>query len=69
MPDTDNSSIWLPVSKRSTDTFRYIKITQNQTVEPREDSNHGNYAFWSSLPLTEFYETNKIPENPKHYEL
>ncbi|XP_026808622.1 esterase E4-like [Rhopalosiphum maidis] len=61
VPDIGNSKIWLPVSKNPTDPFRFIKITQQQTFEIEERSNHGNYAFWSSLPLTEFNEVN-VPE-------
>jgi len=68
IPVIDNTKTWLPVSKNPKDPFRYIKITQHQTFEPKEDLNHGNYEFWSSLPLNEFYETN-IPKNIKHSEL
>ncbi|XP_060868814.1 esterase E4-like [Metopolophium dirhodum] len=57
-PDIGNSEIWLPVSKNPADPFRFVKITQQQTFESREQSNHRNYTFWSSLPLTEFYEVN-----------
>lgn len=53
-----NLEVWLPVSKNPADPFRFTKITQQQTFEAREQSNHRNYAFWSSLPLTEFYEVN-----------
>lgn len=62
MPDIGNTTTWLPVSKNPTDPLRFIKITQNQTFEPKEQSNHGNYSFWSSLPLTEFYETNSAQD-------
>lgn len=58
VPDTENSEIWLPVSKNLADPFRFTKITQQQTFEAREQSNHGNYEFWSSLPLNEFFEFN-----------
>jgi len=50
--------VWLPVSKNPADSFRFIKITQQQTFEAREQSNHRNYEFWSSLPLKEFYGDN-----------
>ncbi|CAH1711822.1 esterase E4-like isoform X1 [Aphis gossypii] len=60
----NNSEIWLPVSKNPTDPFRFIQITQQQTFEAKEQSNHGNYAFWSNLPLTEFSEVN-VPEDIK----
>jgi len=68
VPYIGYSETWLPVSKNNADPFRYLKITQNQTFELKEDSNYGNYEFWSSLPLNEFYETN-IPENNNHIEL
>jgi len=61
-PDIGNSKIWLPVSKNPVDPFRFIKITQQQTFEAREQSNHRNYEFWSSLPLTEFYEVNMLED-------
>ncbi|XP_022159928.1 esterase E4-like [Myzus persicae] len=64
VPDTENSEIWLPVSKNQADPFRFNKITQQQTFEAREKSNHGNYEFWSSLPLNEFFEFN-VPEDIK----
>ncbi|XP_025192338.1 esterase E4-like isoform X2 [Melanaphis sacchari] len=60
-PDIGSSKIWLPVSKNPTDPFRFIRITQQQTFEVEEQSNHRNYAFWSNLPLTEFNEVN-VPE-------
>lgn len=63
-PDIGNSEIWLPVSKKPVDPFRFIKITQQQTFEAKEQLNHRNYEFWSSLPLTEFHEVN-IPEDIK----
>ncbi|CAI6374089.1 unnamed protein product [Macrosiphum euphorbiae] len=63
-PDIGNSEIWLPVSKNPVDPFRFIKITQQQTFEARAQSNHRNYAFWSSLPLTEFDDVN-VPEDIK----
>ncbi|XP_022167437.1 esterase E4-like [Myzus persicae] len=64
VPAIGNSEIWLPVSKNPADPLRFTKITQQQTFEAREQSNHGNYAFWSSLPLTEFFEFN-VPEDIK----
>lgn len=59
-----DSEMWLPVSKNPADPFRFIKITQQQTFELREKLNHRNYAFWSSLPLTEFYDVD-VPKDLK----
>ncbi|CAI6344725.1 unnamed protein product [Macrosiphum euphorbiae] len=64
VPDIGNSEIWSPVSKNPADPLRYIKITQQQTFEAREHSNHGNFEFWSRLPLTEYYNIN-VPEYVK----
>ncbi|CAI6350717.1 unnamed protein product [Macrosiphum euphorbiae] len=64
VPDIGNSEIWSPVSKNPADPLRFIKITQQQTFEAREHSNHGNFEFWSRLPLTEFYNIN-VPEDVK----
>lgn len=69
VPNIGSSNNWLPVSKNPTDPFRYIKITQNQIFEPREDSNHGNYAFWSSLPLTEYFSKINVSKDINHTEL
>ncbi|KAL4132765.1 hypothetical protein QTP88_009866 [Uroleucon formosanum] len=44
-PGIGNSEIWLPVSKNLSDPFRFVKITQQQTFEAKEQSNHRNYAF------------------------
>lgn len=68
VPDIGNTSTWLPVSKSTADPLRYIKITQDQIFEPREQLDHGNYEFWSSLPLTEFYSIN-MSEEINHIEL
>ncbi|CAI6376484.1 unnamed protein product [Macrosiphum euphorbiae] len=64
VPDIRNSEIWSPVSKNPADPLRYIKITQQQTFEAREHSNHGNFEFWSRLPLTEFFNIN-VPDDVK----
>ncbi|VVC28330.1 Hypothetical protein CINCED_3A016091 [Cinara cedri] len=68
VPDIGNSTTWLPVSKNSADPFKYIEITQDQTFEFKEESNYGNYEFWSSLPLTEFNEI-RISNDINHTEL
>lgn len=62
IPDIGKSVTWLPVSKDPSDPLRFIKITQNQTFEAKEVSDHGNYAFWSSFPLNEFYKTNMLTD-------
>uniref|UniRef100_A0A2S2QZ43 Carboxylic ester hydrolase n=1 Tax=Sipha flava TaxID=143950 RepID=A0A2S2QZ43_9HEMI len=59
---------WLPVSKNFRDPLRYIKITQNQTFEVKEQQNHGNLLFWNSLPLNEFDLIN-MKEDRRHIEL
>jgi carboxylesterase type B len=59
-PDVSNSTIWSPVSKNPTDPLKLIKITQNQTFEPQEQSDPGNHTFWSTLPLTEFSAANLL---------
>lgn len=68
IPDIGSSAVWSPVSKNPADPLKLIKITQNQTFEPQEQSDPGNHAFWSSLPLTEFTVFNSA-ENIKHTEL
>lgn len=70
-PHIGKKEIWMPVSKNPKDPLRFVKITQEQTFEPTEQLNHGNYLFWKSLPLTEFYEneTNTDEENKIHIEL
>lgn len=68
IPDIGNSTVWSPVSKNADDPLKLIKITQNQTFEPQELSDPGNYTFWSTLPLTEFSAFN-LAENIKHTEL
>lgn len=60
---------WQPVSKNPADPLRFLKITQNQTFKVEENSNHGNYVFWKSLPLTEFYNTYNISSDINHTEL
>lgn len=69
VPNIESTVTWLPVSQNPTDPFRYLKITQNQTFEVEEHSNHGNYNFWKSLPLTEFYNTENVSDNINHTEL
>lgn len=67
-PDIGKSATWLPVSNNTADPFKYIKIVDNQIFEPREEPDHGNYEFWSSLPLTEYYGTS-MRADIKHTEL
>lgn len=68
VPDIGSSATWPPVSNNPADPLKYIKIMDDQIFEPREESDHGNYKFWSSLPLTEFYGPS-TPEDIKHTEL
>lgn len=67
-PDVGSPTVWSPVSKNADDPLKLMKITQNQTFEPQEQSNPGNYTFWSTLGLTEFSAFNS-EENIKHTEL
>jgi len=57
------------VSKNPSDPLKLIKITQNQTFEPQEYTNPGNYKFWSTLPLTEFPAAVNPSETINHNEL
>ncbi|VVC27653.1 Hypothetical protein CINCED_3A014226 [Cinara cedri] len=68
IPDIGNSVVWSPLSKNPADPLNLIKITQNQTFEPQEQSDPGNHTFWSTMPLTEFSYTN-IWKNIDHTEL
>lgn len=68
IPDIGNSAVWSPVSKNPIDPLKLIKITQNQTFEPKEQPDPGNHTFWSTLPLTEFSAANLL-KNIDHTEL
>lgn len=67
-PNIGNKVNWLPVSKNFRDPLRYIKITQNQTFEVKEQQNYRNLLFWNSLPLIEF-DFIKIREDKRFIEL